>query len=59
MIDGKDKVKVPSDDRLRKRFFADDDFARETIRMARLHAEGKISKWETLELDAGAERTSK
>ena len=59
MIEGKDKVKVPSDDALRQRFFADDDFALETIRMARLHAEGKISNWETLELDAGAERTNK
>ena len=58
MIDGKDKVKVPSDDALRQRFFADDDFACETIRMARIHAEGKISNWETLELDSGAERTN-
>ena len=59
MIDGKDKVEVSGDNGLRKRFFADDDFVRETVRMARLHAEGKISNWETLELGAGAERTNK
>ena len=57
MIDGKDKVKVSGDERLRQRFFADDDFVRETVRMARLHAEGKISDWETLELGAGSHRT--
>ena len=58
MIDGKDKVKVSGDKRLRQRFFADDDFVRETVRMARLHAEGKISDWETLELGAGSHRTN-
>ena len=58
MIDGKEKAKVSGDDSLRQRFFADEDFARETVRMARLHAEGKISDWETLELGAGAHRTN-
>lgn len=48
MIEGMGKTKVSGDDSLRQRFFADDDFARETIRMARLHAEDKISDWETL-----------
>ncbi len=59
MIKGKDKFKVSSDDSLRQRFFADDKFVRETVRMARLHAEGKISNWETLELGVGADGTSK
>ena len=58
MIDGKANVKVSGDERLRQRFFADDDFVRETVRMARLHAEGKISDWETLELGAGSYRTN-
>ena len=58
MIDGKANVKVSGDERLRQRFFADDDFVRETVRMARLHAEGKISDWETLELGVGSHRTS-
>ena len=58
MIDGKANVKVSGDERLRQRFFADNDFVRETIRMARLHAEGKISDWETLELGAGSHRTN-
>ena len=54
MIEGKSRVKVSGDERLRQRFFADEDFVRETVRMARLHAEGKISNWETLELDLEA-----
>ena len=59
MIDGKDKAKVSSDESLRQRFFADDEFVRETVRMARLHAGGKISNWETLELGVGSDGTSK
>ena len=58
MIEGKANVKVSGDERLRQRFFADDDFVRKTVRMARLHAEGKISDWETLELGAGSHRTN-
>ena len=50
MISEKKKGEISSGDRLRRQFFADDDFVRETIRMARLHSEGKISDWETLEL---------
>ena len=57
MIDGKDKIKVSGDERLRRRFFEDDEFVLETVRMARLHAEGKISDWETVELGAGSHRT--
>lgn len=58
MIEGKARVKVSDDERLKQRFFADEDFVRETVRMARLHAEGKISNWETLELGAGSHRTN-